>query len=170
MANRVNNWKQLLKVANEDLAKKGLAIKCEKDVEGSYTIKVTMPTGKDEIYGETLYEDELSDAINEALSWANKMSVLEKVIVLTALDSDYEQHILCVYRGKNLGDVKGENFVPALRAFAADDMNGEEFESEDDLKATAEMLATKTLVESECGITYELHYVNLVNIVELISF
>lgn len=69
MANRVNNWQKLLKLANEDLAKYGCKITLE-EFDGSYTLYIeNTTTDKWETYAEGYYEDELSECINDA--WAH---------------------------------------------------------------------------------------------------
>ena len=68
MANRVNNWKELLKLANEDLAKQHLQIKLE-EFDGTYTLYIDNPDGTTDIFAENYYEDELAELVNDA--WAH---------------------------------------------------------------------------------------------------
>lgn len=61
--NRTDNWQEILRLANEDLSPRGIAIKVEND-EGSYSVFIDgIP------YAENYYEDELSDCVNDA--WAH---------------------------------------------------------------------------------------------------
>ena len=69
MANRVNNWEELLKLANEDLVKQNLEIKLE-EFDGAYTLYIDNTEDKSyDIFAEGYYEDELVDLINDA--WAH---------------------------------------------------------------------------------------------------
>ena len=169
MANRVSDWQGLLETFNETLAPQGKVILVEQnDDESGYNISVSMPNGKKEVYAENYYEDELCNVLNDALSWAisyeipvEKKDVPENVIVLSVVDTEYERHILHVYKGKNLSEIRGEDLLPVLRDWAEDDGNCEEFENDDELNSFAEMIATETIADSKCGHTYELDYVTL---------
>ena len=69
MANRVNNWQELLKLANKDLAKHGCKLTLE-EFDGSYTLYIeNTTTAKVETYAEGYYEDELGELVNDA--WAH---------------------------------------------------------------------------------------------------
>lgn len=69
MANKVNNWEELLKLANKDLIKQNLEIKLE-EFDGAYTLYIDNTEDKSyDIFAEGYYEDELSDLINDA--WAH---------------------------------------------------------------------------------------------------
>lgn len=168
MANRTSDWAGLLETFNETLAPQGKVILVEQNEEGDYCISVSMPNGKKELYADGYYEDELCGILNDVLSWAiryeipvEKKDVPEKVIVLSVVDSDYERHILHVYKGKNLSEIRGEDLVPVLRKWAEDEYNCQEFENDDELNSFAEMIATETIADSKCGHTYELDYVAL---------
>lgn len=61
--NRINDWQELLRLANEDLSPRGIAIKVEDD-EGRYSVYIDgIP------FAENYYEDELSECVNDA--WAH---------------------------------------------------------------------------------------------------
>ena len=69
MANRVNNWQELLKLANKDLEKYNIRLTLE-EFDGSYTLYIkNTTTDKWETYAEGYYEDELSELVNDA--WAH---------------------------------------------------------------------------------------------------
>lgn len=65
MANRYNNWKQLLEYANEELEKTGFSILVVEPEEGFYNCEIWRNGKKVETYAENYYEDELSDLMNE---------------------------------------------------------------------------------------------------------
>lgn len=74
MANRVNNWRELLKLANEDLKSYGCRISvCQtEDGEDFWRVDIDvigMPHMPTDCFAEGYYEDELGDLINDA--WAN---------------------------------------------------------------------------------------------------
>ena len=61
--NRINDWQELLRLANEDLSPRGIAIKVEDD-EGRYSVDIDgIP------FAENYYEDDLSECVNDA--WAH---------------------------------------------------------------------------------------------------
>lgn len=65
--NRRNDWKQLLKSANEDLTPHGYALKVhEPEEKGFYACRILKDGKTVETYAENYYEDELSDLVNEA--------------------------------------------------------------------------------------------------------
>jgi len=67
MANKVNNWKELLKLANEDVKKYNAKIEVINE-HGDFSVIITQDGVKhDFAYG--FYEDEISECINDA--WAN---------------------------------------------------------------------------------------------------
>lgn len=77
MANKVNNWQKLLKLANKDLKKYDAEIGVyEHDDAYSVTIVVD---GKEEEYADNYYEDELGDIINDA--WAHARAKIAPQIV-----------------------------------------------------------------------------------------
>ena len=169
MANRTSDWQGLLESFNETLAPQGKVILVEQNEdESGYNISVSMPNGKKELYAEGYYEDELCGLLNDALSWAIRYEIPEegkkhkpeKVIVLSVTDSDNYKHILHVYKGKDLSEIRGEDLLPALREWADDDYNCQESD-EDELRVLAEELATKTMAYSESDREYELDYVAL---------
>ena len=69
MANRVNNWEQLLELANKDLAKYGVPMKVLHDEITDYDLHIFYPDGTTDIYAENYYEDELGELVNDA--WAH---------------------------------------------------------------------------------------------------
>lgn len=81
MANKINNWQELLKLANEDLAKYECKITLE-EFDGSYTIYIeSTATDKWEAFAEGYYEDELGDLINDAWSHARAKAKVAPQIV-----------------------------------------------------------------------------------------
>ena len=67
MANKVNNWEELLKLANEDVKKYNAKIEVINE-HGDFSVIITQDGVKrDFAYG--FYEDEISECINDA--WAN---------------------------------------------------------------------------------------------------
>ncbi len=84
MANRINNWKEQLKCANEELKEYGAMILVNEDEDGG-TFTMELVYGLDfehfditkyddicETYAEGYFEDELSSLIVDAKSWALK--------------------------------------------------------------------------------------------------
>lgn len=92
MANRVNNWKELQKLANEDLKKYDAEIGVY-DHDDAYSVTIVVD-GKEEEYADNYYEDELGDLINDA--WAHVRAKIkgEKKIyyTATALYNNDENH------------------------------------------------------------------------------
>lgn len=77
MANKVNNWNELLKLANEDLSKHKCKITLE-EFDNFYTLYIeSTTTDKWETYAEGYYEDELYDLINDA--WAHALTSTHNV-------------------------------------------------------------------------------------------
>ena len=62
--NRINNWQETLRLANEDLKRYDAAIAVSDDV-GFYTIEIII---NDEriVFAENYYEDELGESVNDA--------------------------------------------------------------------------------------------------------
>lgn len=67
MANKVNNWKELLKLANKDLKKYNAEIGVY-DHDGEFSVTVVV-NGEEREFADGYYEDELGDLINDA--WAH---------------------------------------------------------------------------------------------------
>ena len=63
--NRVNDWRSLLAIANEDLAKIGYELKIYEE-DGCYSCDIWKNGVAYNIYAENYYEDELSELINDA--------------------------------------------------------------------------------------------------------
>ena len=92
--NKVSNWKELLNLANEDLAKYECKITFE-EFDGTYTLYTESTTTDEwETFAEGYFEDELSDLINDA--WAHVRAKIngEKKIYYTgtALYNNDENH------------------------------------------------------------------------------
>lgn len=64
--NRNNDWKGLLKMANEDLDKHGYSLLIVEPEEGFYNCEIRKDGELVETYAENYYEDELSNLITEA--------------------------------------------------------------------------------------------------------
>ena len=70
MANRVNNWEQLLELANKDLKKYGVELNVLLvDDTGDYDLHIFYPDGTTDIFAQNYYEDELGELVNDA--WAH---------------------------------------------------------------------------------------------------
>lgn len=70
MANKVNNWEQLLELANKDLKQHGVEMNVILVEEtGDYDLHIIYPDGTTDFFAENYYEDELGDLINDA--WAH---------------------------------------------------------------------------------------------------
>lgn len=61
--NRINDWHELLRLANEDLSPHGIAIRVKQE-DGCFSVLIG-----DIPFAENYYEDELSECINDA--WAH---------------------------------------------------------------------------------------------------
>lgn len=64
--NRVNDWKKLLEIANEDLKLYGYELHVFDYGDGYYICEILKDGMSEEVYAENFYEDELSDLVNEA--------------------------------------------------------------------------------------------------------
>lgn len=64
--NRYNDWKTLLKIANEDLEKFGYSLMIVEPEEGFYNCEVWKDGELEDTYAENHYEDELSGLITDA--------------------------------------------------------------------------------------------------------
>lgn len=69
MANKVNPWEQILKLANKDLNPKKVYINVNPNGDGSYNVEI-VDNGNAECYAEGYYEDELGECINDAWTHA----------------------------------------------------------------------------------------------------
>ena len=76
MANKVNNWEQLLELANKDLEKFNAEIGVYGE-SGEFSITIVID-GKETEYASLYYEDELSDVINAA--WSHAKEKAEKTV------------------------------------------------------------------------------------------
>lgn len=68
MANKVNNWEELLKLANKELIQQEVYIAVDSNGDGTYSVEI-VDNDKAECYADGYYEDELGDLINDA--WAH---------------------------------------------------------------------------------------------------
>ena len=68
--NRYNDWKNLLRIANEDLEKTGYSILITEPEEGCYDCEIWKGERLYTIFAEGYYEDELSDLVTEAAHYA----------------------------------------------------------------------------------------------------
>lgn len=64
--NRRNDWKGLLKLANEDLEQFGYSILITEPEEGFYDLEICVDGKENETYASNYFESELSDLITEA--------------------------------------------------------------------------------------------------------
>lgn len=64
--NRINDWKPLLKIANEDLKPYGYEVKIIPDGMGAYDCDIYLNGKKTTNYAGCYYEDELSELVNDA--------------------------------------------------------------------------------------------------------
>jgi len=64
--NRRNDWQYLLKIANEDLEKKGYSLHLVEDEDGYYSCEVWKDGEFIDIYAENYWDDELSELITDA--------------------------------------------------------------------------------------------------------
>lgn len=71
MANKVNNWEQLLELANKDLKKYGVELKVllVEDTD-NYDLHIVYPDGTTDIFAQNYYEDELGELVNDAWTHA----------------------------------------------------------------------------------------------------
>lgn len=70
MANKVNDWREMLDLANEDLKKYDAEIGVY-DHDDMYSVTIVV-NGVEEEYADGYYEDELGDLINDA--WTHAMA------------------------------------------------------------------------------------------------
>jgi hypothetical protein len=69
--NRCNDWKNLLRIANEDLEKTGYSLLLTEDEDGYYSCEIWKDGKMLDVYAENYWEDELSDLINDAFHHVN---------------------------------------------------------------------------------------------------
>lgn len=70
MANKRNNWQELLEMANKDVIKHDKRIDIHEDNEGYFSIAIITPSNGHQFpFAENLFEYELDECINDA--WAN---------------------------------------------------------------------------------------------------
>ena len=97
MANRVNNWQELLKLANKNLKKYKIEISASLiDADGTYDVLIDN-NGITETYASGYYEDELGDLINDAWSHA-----------LTRLTHNVEKLVAAYFK---LSDAEKDEFL-----------------------------------------------------------
>jgi len=72
--NRINNWKQLLGHANEELKPKGFSIRVTDDGEGFFDCKIYKGRKLLETYAENFFEAELPDLVNEVWGYTLRLA------------------------------------------------------------------------------------------------
>ena len=93
MANRFNNWQEILDLANKNLKKFNAEIAAFKGEDGDYDISIAH-NGITETYASGYYEDELYDLINDAWGYAmakkkhNVEKLVEAYLELTDAEKD----------------------------------------------------------------------------------
>ena len=95
MANKVNNWQELLKLANEDLKKYNAEIGVY-DHDGEFSVTVVV-NGEEREFADGYYEDELGDLINDAWAHARakvKPHVAYRVSAYYDMNVSVEEEIL----------------------------------------------------------------------------
>lgn len=70
--NKHNDWKGLLKMANEDLDKHGYSLLIVEPEEGFYNCEIRKDGKLVETYAENYYEDELSSLIIDAEAYVKQ--------------------------------------------------------------------------------------------------
>ena len=68
--NRYNDWENLLRISNEDLEKTGYSIDIVQPEDGYYNCEIWKDGKRVEVYAENYFEDELSDLVMDAASYA----------------------------------------------------------------------------------------------------
>jgi hypothetical protein len=89
MANKVNNWKELLKMANEDLKKYNAEIGVY-DHDDVYSV-TTVVNGLEEEYADNYYEDELQDLINDAWAHARAKAKAKSETIYSEVKCTYHE-------------------------------------------------------------------------------
>lgn len=70
--NKRNNYRSLLKYANEDLAKKGVKIVLESE-DNTFNLLIVKLDGSGAVeYACGFFEEKLADLVNDAWAWANR--------------------------------------------------------------------------------------------------
>lgn len=104
MANRVNNWRELLKLANEDLKKYNAEIGVY-DHDGEFSVTVVV-NGEERVFADGYYEDELGDLINDAWAHARakvKPQMAYRVSAYYDMNVSVEEEILIeIYENEEL--------------------------------------------------------------------
>lgn len=112
MANKVNNWKELQKLANEDLEKYDAQIGVyEHDDVYSVTIVVD---GKEEEYADNYYEDELGDLINDAWAHARAKANAESETIYSEVKCSYHSNGFWVVDAWTTNDQEEEGVVVSV--------------------------------------------------------
>ena len=68
--NRRNDWENELRIANEYLEKTGYSIDIVQPEDGYYNCEIWKDGKRVEVYAENYFEDELSDLVMDAASYA----------------------------------------------------------------------------------------------------
>ena len=64
--NTHNDWKNLLRISNEDLEKTGYSLLLTEDEDGYYSCEIWKDGNMLGVYAENYWEDELTDLITDA--------------------------------------------------------------------------------------------------------
>jgi len=64
--NKCNDWKNLLRICNEDLEKTGYSLLLTEDEDGYYSCEIWKDGKMLGVYAENYWEDELTDLITDA--------------------------------------------------------------------------------------------------------
>lgn len=118
MANKVNNWEELLKLANEDLIQQQVYINVNSNGDGTYTIEI-VDNDRVECYADGYYEDELGDLINDA--WAHARAKIKALKdIEKALESVPPQivYLVSAYYDKGICD----DDEPVLEIYATEEL------------------------------------------------
>lgn len=92
--NRVNDWKNLLAIANADLATIGCELKIYEE-DGCYSCDIWRNGVAYNIYAENYYEDELSELINDAWNYVkNEIPKSEWNTIHIACKADFTPDFL----------------------------------------------------------------------------
>lgn len=70
--NKHNDYRGLIKQANEELAKHGYALALTEPEEGCYSLEIHKNGKTVEVYAENYYENELSDLVTDAWHHVNE--------------------------------------------------------------------------------------------------
>lgn len=87
MANKRNNWHELLEMANKDAIRHDRRIDIHEDDEGYFSIVITAPSdGQRFPFAENLFEHELGECINDAWAHTRKYNMNLQKLLQTEAD------------------------------------------------------------------------------------